>query len=269
MKKMNNKKNAYKQLPSPINVKFVVNIIVSLSAELIILAGLIIVVVVFVIEYSGVAASLVISGMRPAYLAQMHYFCLRLLYPYSQIDPKDNITLMNTNPVWKDSSHVLPDRAVIMRLLIGVMGQFTKVHHNTHYGATQFTLTNDSLLDELKTGRLNTNYTTTELFSNSSCLMIDTTKCEDQPGNPEGVGTSRIYSALYPISVSGSSILTGLNSSTTQKNKRGDTNDQIRFIITAIRSDVTEGVKEQTDQILQIGVDQISLSVNVLMFMVI
>ncbi|KAA6378058.1 MAG: hypothetical protein EZS28_026415, partial [Streblomastix strix] len=180
--------SAYNLLPSPINLRFVVNIVASLSAELIILAGLIIVVVVYVLLYSGTASDIVMSGMRPAFFAQIHYMCLRLLYPYSQIDPKDNITLKNTNPVWKDQSHVEPNRGTIIRLMIGLIGQLSKVHHTVHYGSSEYTITTDTLLDGMKSSRMNIKQSITALLANSSCLMQDSAKCDDQPGNPEGMG---------------------------------------------------------------------------------
>ncbi|KAA6359469.1 MAG: hypothetical protein EZS28_045004, partial [Streblomastix strix] len=82
---------AYKQLPSPINAKFIFNIILSLSSQLVILVALIVVVVLFVDSYQNSTVEIIIAGMRPPTYAQMQYFTLRLIFNYSQINLKEPV----------------------------------------------------------------------------------------------------------------------------------------------------------------------------------
>ncbi|KAA6360671.1 MAG: hypothetical protein EZS28_043802, partial [Streblomastix strix] len=69
-------KTAYKQLPFPINAKFIFNIILSLSSQLVIIVALIVVVVLFVDSYQNSTVEIIIAGMRPPTYAQMQYFTL-------------------------------------------------------------------------------------------------------------------------------------------------------------------------------------------------
>ncbi|KAA6401931.1 MAG: hypothetical protein EZS28_002537, partial [Streblomastix strix] len=133
---------AYNQLPSPITFKFIVNIIVSLVAELLILIALIVVVVIFVQLYSDVPGNIVVSGIRPALCTQIHYFAQRLLYNYSQIEVPIRVEFTHsTSPVWNDSSHVSANKNVIRQLLYGITEQFRKIHENVHFGTSDYTIT--------------------------------------------------------------------------------------------------------------------------------
>ncbi|KAA6367787.1 MAG: hypothetical protein EZS28_036686, partial [Streblomastix strix] len=67
---------AYKQLPSPIDAKFIFNIVLSLTSQVIILVVLIIVVVVFVSSYKGSTVNIIASGMQPPTYAQIQYITL-------------------------------------------------------------------------------------------------------------------------------------------------------------------------------------------------
>ncbi|KAA6398426.1 MAG: hypothetical protein EZS28_006051 [Streblomastix strix] len=291
---------AYKQLPSPITFKFIVNIVISIVAELLILIALILIVVIFVELYSDVAGNIVMSGLRPALLAQIQYFSLRMLYNYQQIDVVSRVQFTGvTSPVWNDSSHVSNNKTIIRELLHGVLEQLRKVHAKVHYGSSNYTETDDSLIDQLHTSRISIKQTASYLLDNATCYMPIEEQCT-VAGDNNNDGPFRIYSIQWPISglsslisrlymyveqvyhmdlnmildtdfalanrTSGSGSTTGSSSNTTGQKGRGDTNHQFRFINSAVRNDIIQGLLKHTTEILDSGLSTIELSKNVLIY---
>ncbi|KAA6396865.1 MAG: hypothetical protein EZS28_007612, partial [Streblomastix strix] len=180
-------KTAYKQLPSPINAKFIFNIILSLSSQLVILVALIVVVVLFVDSQQNSTVEIIIAGMRPPTYPQMQYFTLRLIYNYSQINLKEPVQFKySSSPVWNDSSHIQNNKTRLMQLLKGMSLQLRKIHDNFNYGSCEYTITGDAQIYTMKTIRWETKDNVKFLFEETDCHLKDENLCKDQPEGGQG-----------------------------------------------------------------------------------
>ncbi|KAA6378542.1 MAG: hypothetical protein EZS28_025931, partial [Streblomastix strix] len=294
---------AYKQLPSPINVKFIFNIILSLSSQLVILVALIVVVVLFVDSYQNSTVEIIIAGMRPPTYAQMQYFTLRLIFNYSQINLKEPVQFKHSSsPVWNDSSHIQNNKTRLMQILKGMSLQLRKIHDNFNYGSSEYTITGDAQIDTMKTTRWKTKDNVKFLFEETDCHLKDENLCKDQPEGGQGTGTQRIFNLNPPyfglatllskveLIIEQMSMLdpdrllrtditnvstTSQSSQTSQTSQqslyghlqgRGDNNDELRFVTSALRQDIIEGGMQMSQYHLNESLSLINLSINVLVY---
>lgn len=77
---------AFKSMPSPIKKKLIVNIVLSIAAFIAAAITSIILVAVGVSGYSSMAASVLLSGMRPLAIAQIRFFVLRMIADHKEIE---------------------------------------------------------------------------------------------------------------------------------------------------------------------------------------
>ncbi|KAA6367132.1 MAG: hypothetical protein EZS28_037341 [Streblomastix strix] len=73
-------------MPSPIKKKLIVNIVLSIAAFIAAAITSIILVAVGVSGYSSMAASVLLSGMRPLAIAQIRFFVLRMIADHKEIE---------------------------------------------------------------------------------------------------------------------------------------------------------------------------------------
>ncbi|KAA6364027.1 MAG: hypothetical protein EZS28_040446, partial [Streblomastix strix] len=111
----NNLQENHDKIPSPIVVKNYVNMIFALFVVIALNIVHIVIVVVYVGQYQQIPSNVVLSGIRPATLAQIQYLLLRAIMNYQCVSTLHHINLPATSqPMWKDDSHVSSDRKVIL-----------------------------------------------------------------------------------------------------------------------------------------------------------
>ncbi|KAA6371767.1 MAG: hypothetical protein EZS28_032707 [Streblomastix strix] len=93
--------------------------------------------VVFVENYSLAPSNILLSGMRPPTLSQIQFFLLRVNANYSCVKPIGHIIFpITTNPIWQDDSHVTTDRKLLLQLANKASDYFNKLHMDTHFGTS-------------------------------------------------------------------------------------------------------------------------------------
>ncbi|KAH7827860.1 uncharacterized protein MONOS_286 [Monocercomonoides exilis] len=255
----------YEELPSPITRSMVMHIVSSMVFGLLVVGASVIVVNVFVNEYSNTAANVVTSGLRTSALAQIEYLSMRLAFLFNNINTVEYVKFShNSNPVWGDSSHVSDQPEVIMQLLVGVSDYFQHIHSRCHYGMTQYGVTNDTLLDQIPVRRLSKANNERALLKESNCFLESEEACE-------AAVPTRIFGISPPIY--GLSMLISKMRLSIERMQQedyatfGEQTEELRFIATAMRYDLREGIDGLTSTIMETGVDEVKLS-ETIMFVV-
>ncbi|KAA6369331.1 MAG: hypothetical protein EZS28_035142, partial [Streblomastix strix] len=255
----------------------------------------------------GSTVNIIASGMQPPTYAQIQYITLRIIYNYTQVNLKEPIQFQrSSSPIWNDSSHIQNNQTKLLQILKGMSLQLRKIHDNVHYGASEYTISGDAQIDQMKSLRLGTKDNIRFLFEETDCHLKDENMCKDQPDGGQGTGTQRIFNFTPPyyglqtilakieliieqISVLDPNHILRTDVSNTQNtttspssqtaasqtsyyghlNGRGDNNDELRFVCSALRNDIIEGGFKMTQYIHDESLSQISLSINVLIYVVV
>ncbi|KAA6360483.1 MAG: hypothetical protein EZS28_043990, partial [Streblomastix strix] len=232
---------------------------------------------------------------------------LRIIYNYTQINLKEPVQFYrSSSPIWNDSSHMQNNQTKLLQILKGLSMQLRQIHDNVHYGASEYTISGDEQIDEIKSLRWTKKDNVRFLFEETDCHLKDENMCKDQPDGGQGTGTQRIFnftppyyglqsllakieliieqiSVLDPNNILHTDVYNTQNTTTSPSsqtaasqtsyyghlNGRGDNNDELRFVCSALRNDIIEGGFQMTKYILESSLSQINLSINVLIYVVV
>ncbi|KAA6369621.1 MAG: hypothetical protein EZS28_034852, partial [Streblomastix strix] len=230
----------HNQIPSPIVTRNYINMFIACLMVAVMNLVQLIVVVVYVKSYSGVPSTIILSGMRPPSLAILQYLLLRVFITYKCIVPLHHVTFpLVTHPMWQDDSHVSSDQKLILTLA--------------------------ELLDGVQAKRLSQEENDELLFSQSDCYLTSTPCDEASPNRvfefpPPFYGLSPFISKtrMFISQMKEKDPLTY-----SEKSK------EIRFIASAVRYDMREGVDELTISITDNGVSQVKQSETIIIIIMI
>ncbi|KAA6358066.1 MAG: hypothetical protein EZS28_046407, partial [Streblomastix strix] len=169
---------AFKSMPSPIKMKLIVNIVLSIAAFIAAAITSIILVAVGVSGYSSMAASVLLSGMRPPAIAQIRFFVLRMIADHKEIETPVIEFPDVSSPVFKNSCHTTSNRTQLRDLLLLSSLYFENIHSVLHYGYQPERETNDQLLIGIKTSRLSKSNNVELLLEERNCYSTEDESCE-------------------------------------------------------------------------------------------
>ncbi|KAH7832189.1 uncharacterized protein MONOS_980 [Monocercomonoides exilis] len=252
---------AYKALPSPLNAPIIGRIIMSIFIICGIIIAFDVIIAAEVGRYITTSANVVLSGIRPAILAQIQYLATRIMFPKAPIHFDDVVTFPDSShPVWKDSSHVSNDTNHVRDLLNGTSYYFQALHAACHYGNSMYTITNDWKLDQVKTERLPTNQNRDILLKLADCYLRNSEDCSTLP-------SGRLYGIkgqIFGLSALLARLRLNINRLSQQDmiaHPIGQDVREIRFLSSAFRYDLREGIQKLTDSILKDGQGQVDESI--------
>ncbi|KAA6354502.1 MAG: hypothetical protein EZS28_049971, partial [Streblomastix strix] len=180
------------KIPSPIVSKNFINMIITSFVIVALSIVQLIIVVVFIGSYQEKPMNIVLSGMRPATLAQIQYLLLRAIMNYQCVSSLRHINLPATSqPMWKDDSHVSTDRKVILTLAERTSLYFNQLHMSVHYGSSQYTHFSDTTIDGIVSKRLSQSQNSQLLFHEEDCFLTSISCDEASP--------TRIYEQSPPF----------------------------------------------------------------------
>ncbi|KAA6393377.1 MAG: hypothetical protein EZS28_011095 [Streblomastix strix] len=204
--------------------------------------------------------------MRPPSLAMIQYLLLRVFMNYKCLVPLHPVYFpMVSHPMWHDDSHVSQDRKVILNIAERVSLYFNQLHMHVHYGQSQYTHLNDQVLDGVISQRLSQKVNEQLLFSQSDCFLTSTPCDEASPNRIFEFPTP--YFGLSPF-ISKTRMLISLMKERDASKYNVATNE-IRYIASAIRYDMREGIDELTVSITDNGVSQVKQSQTIMIIVMI
>ncbi|KAA6355285.1 MAG: hypothetical protein EZS28_049188, partial [Streblomastix strix] len=124
----------YNKIPSEVEKKDYIHMTSGIVIIFVVFMTQLILLVVFVENYSLAPSNILLTGMRPPTLSQIQFFLLRFVIAnYSCVKPIDRIIFpTTTNPIWQDDSHVTTDRKLLLQLANKASDYFNKLHMDTH-----------------------------------------------------------------------------------------------------------------------------------------
>ena len=158
--------------------------------------------------------------------------------------------------------HMTSDRQKLLSLLYGTTDYFARIHSRCHFGATKWGITNDRLLDTISISRISKTNNKESLLDKTDSMCSDPSTC---------TSSSRIYGITFPVY--GLSSFVGKMKLAVQRLQRKDVtlldedSEELRFISSAMRHDLREGIDHLTETILDTGLDTISLSITIIIIM--
>ncbi|KAA6404242.1 MAG: hypothetical protein EZS28_000229 [Streblomastix strix] len=202
--------------------------------------------VVQVYSYSEQASNILLSGICSPYLARIQYFLLRIIIDFDCIRPQQPVTTVyEDNFVWKDDSHMSNNRTLILSLLQNVTDYLSRIHMKVHFGDNH----------------LSTDLNSQLLFTQDDCYMVNMDDCNQAQPN-------RIFQIHPPIY--GFSLLYNRMRAYIQQLNHMDadllneTIEELRFIQSSIRYDISQGMDSLMNTLTDIGTMQISQSQAIL-----
>ncbi|KAA6403435.1 MAG: hypothetical protein EZS28_001027 [Streblomastix strix] len=215
-----------------------------------------------VYSYSEQASNILLSGICSPYLARIQYFLLRIIIDFDCIRPQQPVnTVYEDNFVWKDDSHMSNNRTLILSLLQNVTDYLSRIHMKVHFGDNLYTTTNDMMIDQIKAKSLSTDLNSQLLFTQDDCYMVNMDDCNQAQPN-------RIFQIHPPIY--GFSLLYNRMRAYIQQLNHMDadllneTIEELRFIQSSIRYDISQGMDSLMNTLTDIGTMQISQSQAIL-----
>jgi hemerythrin len=258
---------AYKQLPVPITGRFVLYIGLDFAVLLGIGVALICVVIFTVLGYAPTSSTIIISNSRLFILADVYYFAIRAVYPCVELENSPVIELpRSTNPVWKSSAHMSGNQTLLMELAKGCADYFRAINQAAHYGTSPFSVSHDPVFDEITTHRLSAGDNARVLFSEVGCYADPDVVCSEL--NPH-----RLF-GVHPPFFGLSKLLARLVYYVTRLSHLPATwcvNDtaELRYISSAYRYDMREGINNMTEDILAAGVLKVDKAIGYLIITVV
>ncbi|KAH7821012.1 uncharacterized protein MONOS_7689 [Monocercomonoides exilis] len=252
---------AYKQLPSPVSRRIVVNIVLTLSLGLVVASSTVAVVCGYVINYKSTSANIILSGMRASILFQIQFLMMTILQPIPIIKTDQSVTFPRSlNPVMYNSSHCSGSKDVSRSLLVPMARYFEAIHLNCHFGDSDYSHADDDTYDLISVKRMGTDINYEMLLKPSSCYRKETDDCSTlDPYRMYGVkgkiyGLSSLIARLRVyverISKMDLSIIT-------------PNVTEPHFIMTSLRNDIVGGINKMTDTILKTGKAEVDESKTV------
>ncbi|KAA6384228.1 MAG: hypothetical protein EZS28_020247 [Streblomastix strix] len=127
----------YNKIPSVVEKKDYIHMTIGIVIIFVVFMSQLILLVVFVENYSLAPSNILLSGMRPPTLSQIQFFLLRVIANYSCVKPIDHIIFpTTTNPIWQDDSHVTTDRKLLLQVANKASDYFNKLQMDTHFGTS-------------------------------------------------------------------------------------------------------------------------------------
>ncbi|KAA6385857.1 MAG: hypothetical protein EZS28_018614 [Streblomastix strix] len=155
---INNTQNNFDQIPSVLKPSLVLPVFISLILILSMSVANIIVVGIYIFEFQNFSSSMILAGFLPSVSGQIQYFTLRLVLNFTEIEiPGDPIVFQGiSNPIWNDSSHLSSNRTHILKLLQRSGEFYRTLSASTHFGRqkTNNRNLNDHRLSVIESDRL-------------------------------------------------------------------------------------------------------------------
>ncbi|KAH7823794.1 uncharacterized protein MONOS_1874 [Monocercomonoides exilis] len=257
---------AYQQLPSPVNNKIIITIILSVLLGLVAVAVPVTLVCYYVSNYKPTTANIILSGMRASILFQIQFLLTSILQPVPVLQTDQSITFPRSrNPVMYNSSHCSGSQLTAREMLVPMSRYFEAVHLDCHFGDSKYTTTNDYTYDSVPVTRMNTGFNTEVLLKETECFLAESDDCSQMnpirmygvTGNIHGLTTllSRMRINLERISKMEIEDITF-------------TTGEARFVLNALRNDIVGGINKMTNMILETGKKEVQTSVTILIIVV-
>ncbi|KAH7825164.1 uncharacterized protein MONOS_1463 [Monocercomonoides exilis] len=252
----------YKQLPTPITIKIVVTCILSLTLGIVTIVTTVALVLFYVGNYRPTSANIIMSGMRASILFQIQFLLSTILQPIQMIKTDQSVTFpTSSNPVMHNSSHCSGSPVVARDMLVPMSKYFEAVHLDCHFGDSDYTHTNDYTYDSVSVKRMNTAVNHQLLLQKADCFLADSDDCSQ-------VDEYRMYGVkgtIYGLTTLLSRLRVNL-----ERISKMDVSDinlfnpEARFVMTALRSDITAGLNKMTNMILATGKEEVQESITTL-----
>jgi hemerythrin len=191
---------------------------------------------------------------------------VKLRYPGPELELTPRIEFPRaTNPVWQSSDHMSANKTLLLVLLKGCSDYFQQVHMITHFGSSEKIRTNDPTFDGVTNMRQSPTDNGLTLLTPADCYDVTGLPCNDLDPN-------RLYMVKPPLF--GLSSLTSRLRMCVDRLRHMDPDDftdltgELRFIMSAVRSDLRAGMNLMTDSIMDHGHTAITDSIAVLGVMV-
>ncbi|KAA6373843.1 MAG: hypothetical protein EZS28_030630, partial [Streblomastix strix] len=254
------------QIPTPIEPRDFINMTIGLVLCLVINIVQIVLVAFFITEYSNQDTDIVLSGLRIPTLMQIQHFVLRAIYNYSCVETIYPVNFpFVSNPIWQDDSHVSTDRRLVLNLAFRAVTYFNQLHSDVHYGTNPDTLTGDSLVDKLHSSHLSPKENADLLLKQADCYLTNTS-CEDAAPNR----LFQIDPPIYGLSELISRMRLYVNDIALQDpSKFTEKTNEIRFLISAIRNDLKDGVDQLSEKITENAITLVNDSSDVMIIVAI
>ncbi|KAH7821545.1 uncharacterized protein MONOS_4455 [Monocercomonoides exilis] len=253
---------SYKQFPSPITAGIILKIVISMCIGVISIAGPTIVVVVNVGIFQPRSANIIISGMRTSILYQIQMMTMCLQKPIEILALGQILTFpSSTNPILCNSSYLSGSRDEPLDLLISMSRYFNAVHMDNHFGDSIYTVSGDPTYDQVKVNRMKQANNYKMLVQRRECFTTKDVSCST-------LDKKRMYGVVREFN--GLSSLVARMKVYIERLQKLDltlmsqTTPETRYIFTAIRYDLTEGISKITNEILKTGQSEVQNSVVIM-----
>ncbi|KAA6395642.1 MAG: hypothetical protein EZS28_008833 [Streblomastix strix] len=258
---INKLRYAYDQLPQPILLKHIVEIIIVFAVFIASMVSGIVVLVIYVNMYSETAGGIVISGMRPPILALMQFFMLRMIISYDTLDIIKPVEFVTTNPIWNNSDHVSQNRTRLVELMQSASLYFQRLHTAIQFSSLTSGGTNDVQIDQIYSVRQDTDTNAELLLTMKDCFLTSEEACSTAQPN-------RIFHQSPPF-FGLASLISRMRLYIWQMQEMDMQSftvrtEEIRFISSAIRYDLSQGIDQLTVSILNLGKQQSNTSVTLI-----
>ncbi|KAH7830600.1 uncharacterized protein MONOS_691 [Monocercomonoides exilis] len=258
---------AYKQLPSPVTGVIIVTSVLSVLLGVATIASTVVLVIFYVESFKPTSANIILSGMRASILFQIQYLLSTILQPIPILKTDQSITFPSSrNPILYNSSHCSGSPAVARDLLVPMSRYFEAVHLDCHFGDSDYTQTDDFTYDTVSVTRMKTAINHQMLLKEAQCYLADSDDCSQADeyrmygvkGTIYGLTTllARLRVNLERISKMDVSEVTIMNT-------------EARFVMTALRSDIVQGLNKMTNMILATGKEEVQESITILIVVIV
>jgi hemerythrin len=152
-----------------------------------------------------------------------------------------------------------PNQTLLMQLAQGCSDYFRAIHQATHFGSSDYSLSHDEVFDKVQTKRLNPDENSQILFGPVGCYADPDVICEDL--NPD-----RLYGITPPYFGLSKLVYRWVNSvgrlARLDASSYTNSTPELRYISSAYRYDMREGINGMTTKIMDTGVAKINKAIK-------
>ncbi|KAH7820960.1 uncharacterized protein MONOS_11592 [Monocercomonoides exilis] len=258
---------AYKQLPRPISKLVVFTVCFSTFIGTATIVSTDVVACYYVADYKPTSANIIVSGMRASILFQIHFLLTSILQPIPMLKTDQSITFpTSSNPVMHNSSHCSGSPTVARDMLVPMSNYFQAMHHDCHFGDSDFSSMNDRIYDTVPVSRMTTKFNVETLLRKADCYLAESEDCSR-------VDPNRMYGikgTIYGLTTLIARMRINLERiSKMEVENITFTNPEARFVSNALRTDIVEGIEKMTNMILTEGKEEVQESVTILTIVIV
>ncbi|KAA6395722.1 MAG: hypothetical protein EZS28_008753 [Streblomastix strix] len=172
--------NKTTKFPSVANVWVVGRIVVAMFLIIGLSAGTIITAIISLKQTSNLGNRIILGSCSTSQILLMQYLSLQLLFNTNFYPINLLINQESSSPIFIDTSYLLNDQQLIQQLIQKAIKYARGTESHLRYGSTEQSITNDILLDKLKTKQVEGDYESLDqlMLEPTECLLDPPETCE-------------------------------------------------------------------------------------------